>query len=159
MENKEVIMNTSIAKALESLKKVVVDPDKLEEILPIMAKEHNYNVVHHVAPEEQELVRFFSRVFPGNLTKRNKEVKVLKSKIGFNVSDMKVGTWIVDTTTDKVLVYPGSIPDVACSISGTGKDIVDVLTGKESPYMAFMSGKLKITGDIGSAMKIATLCE
>ena len=33
-------------------------------------------------------------------------------------------------------------------------DLVAMFTGKLSPTMAFMGGKLKISGDMGAAMKL-----
>src|SRR4051812_11622786 len=36
-------------------------------------------------------------------------------------------------------------------------DLEDMAQGKLDPTMAFMSGKLKITGDMGVAMKLAPL--
>ena len=36
----------------------------------------------------------------------------------------------------------------------SASDFVDMTTGKLNPPMAFMSGKLKIAGDMGVAMKL-----
>jgi len=36
-------------------------------------------------------------------------------------------------------------------------DYLDMVNGKLNPQMAFMSGKLKIAGDMGLAMKMAQL--
>jgi putative sterol carrier protein len=40
------------------------------------------------------------------------------------------------------------------TITMAGNDFVDMTTGKLNPQMAFMSGKLKIAGDMGLAMKL-----
>ena len=37
------------------------------------------------------------------------------------------------------------------------QDYVDMITGKLNGQMAFMSGKLKIAGDMGLAMKMQSL--
>jgi sterol carrier protein 2 len=39
----------------------------------------------------------------------------------------------------------------------TAQDYVDRITGKLNGQMAFMSGKLKISGDMGLAMKMQNL--
>ena len=39
----------------------------------------------------------------------------------------------------------------------TAQDYVDMITGKLNGQMAFMSGKLKIAGDMGLAMKLPKL--
>jgi putative sterol carrier protein len=65
--------------------------------------------------------------------------------------------------------YHTIIKDGACSVqSGThaspnmtltmaATDYVDMIMGKLNGQMAFMSGKLKIAGDMGLAMKLQTL--
>jgi putative sterol carrier protein len=37
--------------------------------------------------------------------------------------------------------------------------MVDMVTGKLDPTMAFMSGKIKIKGDMGLAMKLQTILQ
>ena len=46
-------------------------------------------------------------------------------------------------------------PSMTMTMAGT--DYVDMTTGKLNGQMAFMSGKLKIAGDMGLAMKMQTL--
>ena len=43
------------------------------------------------------------------------------------------------------------------TLTMTAKDYVDMIMGKLNGQMAFMSGKLKIAGDMGLAMKMQTL--
>jgi putative sterol carrier protein len=46
-------------------------------------------------------------------------------------------------------------PNMTMTMAGT--DYVDMTTGKLNGQMAFMSGKLKIAGDMGLAMKMQSL--
>jgi putative sterol carrier protein len=39
----------------------------------------------------------------------------------------------------------------------TASDFVDMINGKLNGQMAFMTGKLKVAGDMGLAMKLQTL--
>ena len=39
-------------------------------------------------------------------------------------------------------------------MKSSSSDLVAMFTGKLSPTMAFMGGKLKITGNMGAAMKL-----
>lgn len=48
-----------------------------------------------------------------------------------------------------------SKPVLAMTISAT--DFVDLIRGKLNSQLAFLNGKLKITGDMGLAMRIPTL--
>jgi putative sterol carrier protein len=43
------------------------------------------------------------------------------------------------------------------TLTMTAQDYVDMTMGKLNGQMAFMSGKLKIAGDMGLAMKLQTL--
>ena len=36
-------------------------------------------------------------------------------------------------------------------------DLSDIVEGKLNPQMAFMSGKLKVSGDMGLALKLGTI--
>lgn len=47
--------------------------------------------------------------------------------------------------------------DAACTISTTKENFNKLVTGDLNPMMAVMSGKVKISGDMGLAMKIQSL--
>ncbi len=49
---------------------------------------------------------------------------------------------------------PGAPENPGATISMKGTDFVDMATGKLDGTAAFMSGKLKIKGDMGLAMKL-----
>ncbi len=44
-----------------------------------------------------------------------------------------------------------------CTISMSSEDFQGMLSGSLNPMMAFMSGKIKIDGDMGVAMKLQSL--
>jgi putative sterol carrier protein len=54
---------------------------------------------------------------------------------------------------------PGGVEDPNITISMAAGDMVDMVTGKLDPTMAFMSGKIKIKGDMGLAMKLQTILQ
>lgn len=47
--------------------------------------------------------------------------------------------------------------DAECTISMTSEDFQAMLSGDLNPMMAFMSGKIKIDGDMGVAMQLQSL--
>ncbi|HAM55405.1 MAG TPA: sterol carrier protein, partial [Candidatus Rokubacteria bacterium] len=50
---------------------------------------------------------------------------------------------------------PGTNPNLTLTMSS--QDWLDMVGGKLSGQMAFMSGKLKLKGDMGLAMKVGSL--
>lgn len=51
----------------------------------------------------------------------------------------------------------GGVENPNTTISMTADDFVDMTSGKLDPTMAYMSGKIKIRGDMGYAMKLQSL--
>jgi putative sterol carrier protein len=51
----------------------------------------------------------------------------------------------------------GAVDNPNITITMAANDMVDMVSGKLDPTMAFMSGKLKVKGDMGLAMKLQTL--
>ncbi|XP_015975820.2 non-specific lipid-transfer protein isoform X1 [Rousettus aegyptiacus] len=93
-----------------------------------------------------------------------KEGEQLVKKIGgifaFKVKDGPEGkeaTWVVDVKNGKGSVHPNSDKKADCTITMADSDILALMTGKMNPQSAFFQGKLKITGNMGLAMKLQNL--
>jgi putative sterol carrier protein len=66
------------------------------------------------------------------------------------------GTWKVDVTDGKVSVSEGG--EEADAVISTSEETFDKLTsGEQNPTSAYMTGKLKVKGDMGAAMKLQKL--
>ncbi|XP_048383174.1 hydroxysteroid dehydrogenase-like protein 2 isoform X2 [Stegostoma tigrinum] len=68
------------------------------------------------------------------------------------------GTWYIDLKNGSGSIGHGSFPgkaDVLMSMSS--EDFVKMFAGKMKPTMAFMSGKLKVKGDMSLAIKLESL--
>lgn len=89
-----------------------------------------------------------------------KLVKKIGGVFAFAVKDGpggKQATWFVDVKNGKGAVTnePGTKAD--CTISMSDGDLPALMTGKLNPQTAFFQGKLKITGNMGMAMKLQSL--
>lgn len=87
-------------------------------------------------------------------------VKKIGGVFAFNVKDGpggKEATWIVDVKNGNGSVTndPGKKAD--CTLSMSDEDVLDLMTGKVNPQTAFFKGKLKVTGNMGMAMKLQNL--
>jgi putative sterol carrier protein len=77
--------------------------------------------------------------------------------IQYDVSGDGGGTWnaVIKDGTCTVIAGAAASPNLTLSIAA--QDWLDMLTGKQSGQMLFMSGKLKIKGDMGLAMKLGSM--
>lgn len=69
----------------------------------------------------------------------------------------KEATWVVDVKNGKGSVLPNSDKKADCTITMEDSDLLALMTGKMNPQSAFFQGKLKITGNMGMAMKLQSL--
>ncbi|XP_031824960.1 non-specific lipid-transfer protein isoform X3 [Sarcophilus harrisii] len=87
-------------------------------------------------------------------------VKKIGGVFAFKVKDGpggKEATWVVDVKNGKGSVAVNSDKKADCTITMADTDLLDLMTGKMNPQSAFFQGKLKITGNMGLAMKLQSL--
>ena len=66
------------------------------------------------------------------------------------------GTWKVDVTDGDVTVTEGG-GDADATIRATEETFEAIANGEQNPTTAYMTGKLKIEGDMGAALKLQKL--
>ena len=66
------------------------------------------------------------------------------------------GQWKVDVRDGNVSVSEGT-GDADVTITATEENFEKIASGELNPTSAYMSGKLKIKGDMGAAMKLQKL--
>ncbi|NWU04685.1 NLTP protein, partial [Urocynchramus pylzowi] len=87
-------------------------------------------------------------------------VKKIGGVFAFKVKDGpggKEATWIVDVKNGKGSVAVNSDKKADCTITMADTDLLALMTGKMNPQTAFFQGKLKISGNMGMAMKLQNL--
>jgi putative sterol carrier protein len=77
--------------------------------------------------------------------------------IQYDVSGDGGGTWNAVIKDGTCTVTPGAASSPNLTLSISAQDWLDMLSGKQSGQMLFMSGKLKIKGDMGLAMKLGSM--
>lgn len=75
------------------------------------------------------------------------------SKVNFQFDE---GAIFLDDSISPAVVENG-IQDAPCTIKISLDNFDKMLSGALNPMMAFMSGKMKVDGDKGVAMKLASL--
>lgn len=77
--------------------------------------------------------------------------------IQYDVSGEGGGTWHAVIKDGTCTVNPGAATNPNLTLQIAGQDWLDMLSGKQSGQMLFMSGKLKVKGDMGLAMKLGSM--
>ena len=66
------------------------------------------------------------------------------------------GTWTVAIAGGAIQVSEGA-GDADCTFSANEENFEKIVAGEQNPTTAYMTGKLKIKGDVGAAMKLQKL--
>ena len=96
----------------------------------------------------------FERHMPEKLRGKPDVVAKINAVYQFNIAGPSGGQWSVDCTQPGGLIAPGTAANARCTVHCTDSDFLSIVNGKLNPQMAFMSGKLKIQGDMALAMKL-----
>jgi len=77
--------------------------------------------------------------------------------IQYEISGDGGGTWNAVIKDGSCSVSPGVTASPNLTLQMAAQDWLDMLSGKQSGQMLFMSGKLKVKGDMGLAMKLGSM--
>ena len=77
--------------------------------------------------------------------------------IQYEVSGEGGGTWHALIKDGSCTVRDGAASNPSLTLQISAQDWLDMLSGKQSGQMLFMSGKLKVKGDMGLAMKLGSM--
>jgi putative sterol carrier protein len=63
------------------------------------------------------------------------------------------GAWTISVADGTIEVTEG-MGEADCTFSATEESFAKIVAGEQNPTTAYMTGKLKIKGDMGAAMKL-----
>jgi putative sterol carrier protein len=81
----------------------------------------------------------------------------VNATIQYDIAGDQGGTWHAVIKDGTCTVNQGAATSPNLTLAMSSQDWLDMVTGKLSGQMAFMSGKLKLKGDMGLAMKVGGL--
>jgi putative sterol carrier protein len=101
--------------------------------------------------------QYFEEKIAKKLQDKPELSKAVNAAYEFNITGDTGGVWTVDLTKEPGAVTAGSTGVAKCTVTCAAGDFLNITSGKMNPQMAFMSGKLKIKGDMGLAMKLTKI--
>jgi putative sterol carrier protein len=75
----------------------------------------------------------------------------------FDLSGEGGGTWWVRVADGRATTGSGEVDNPDVTLSADARDYVQIALGRLDPVPAFMSGRLRIKGNMGLAIKLQTL--
>ena len=98
--------------------------------------------------------QYFEERVAGNLKEKKETVDGINAIYEFQITGDNGGTWTVDVKNDPPQVSAGSSGSADCTITMKDENFCSMIDGELNPQMAFMTGKLKVTGNMGLALKL-----
>ena len=99
-----------------------------------------------------ESVREFFEGLPGRVDQT--KTAGMNNSYVFDIDG--AGAWTVKVSDGSVSVDEGA-QEGDCTISTSEENFMKIVRGEQNPTTAYMSGKIKIKGDMGAAMKLQKL--
>ncbi len=81
----------------------------------------------------------------------------MNASITFDLSGEGGGQWSVIIADGGCQVEEGAMESPSATVRMAAGDYADMVSGKLNPMMAFMSGKVKVEGDLNSVMKVQSV--
>ena len=72
----------------------------------------------------------------------------------FDLDGSGSSQWTIRITDGQGAVEEGDAGDSTCNINMSVENFVNMVTGKANAQMLFMQGKLKVSGNMGQALKL-----
>ena len=93
----------------------------------------------------------------GKLKAKPEKAAAINAVIELVITGANGGTWTIDCTKPGGIVSSESSGSAKLTVTMADTDFVDMYQGKLSPQAAFLSGKVKVKGDMGLALKLGTI--
>lgn len=96
----------------------------------------------------------FEQRIADRLIKNPDVAEKINASYQFDLTGDGGGQWVVDLTKKENFVVAGNIESPKVTITMAAKDFVDMVEGRLNGQMAFMTGKLKLKGEMSLALKL-----
>ena len=95
---------------------------------------------------------FFEQVLPAKLTPES--AADVGANFQFIIDGDGGGSWTVNLTAPGEWVQEGTDENADCTIAMKESDFLGIVEGNTNPQMAFMMGKIRVTGNLALSLKL-----
>ena len=96
----------------------------------------------------------FEDTIAGKLSKHPEVSAEVNACYEFRLEGEEGGVWTVDLTVSPGLVGVGSTGAAGCVVTAACADFMDIVSGRLNPQLAFLTGRIKASGELGLLLKL-----
>lgn len=100
---------------------------------------------------------YFEVGVPQLLKNRGERLGDINAIYEFQITGDSGGIWTLNFKKEPRSIEEKNAEDADCTVVMQDEDFVRMVNGKLKPQMAFLTGKLKVTGNVGLALKLTKL--
>ncbi|MDR7503150.1 MAG: SCP2 sterol-binding domain-containing protein [Armatimonadota bacterium] len=86
---------------------------------------------------------------------RPERAQGVRAVVQYHITGEGGGSYYAEIADGSCTIHQGSAPSPTTTITISAPDWLDLVAGKLQGQLAFMQGRLKVTGDMGLAMRLA----
>ncbi len=101
--------------------------------------------------------QIFTEKIAVKVVKEPGKAKSIGVKVNFDIVGSQGGKWLLDCSREPAVVSKGEAADARITITMADGDFVKLGNGELRAEMAFMTGKLKVKGDMSLAIKLGQI--
>lgn len=100
---------------------------------------------------------YFEKAVPELIKEKADSLGAINAVYEFQITGDTGGTWTLRLKMDDAGVEEGSTDSADCTIIMEDQAFIKMVNGDISPQLAFLNGQLKVTGNMGLALKLTNL--
>lgn len=101
--------------------------------------------------------QIFGEKIAQRVRENESKISTINAIYEFKLTGDETSTWTLDLTVPGGKIFAGTSGNAKCTVTIALSDLADIVEKKLNPQMAFMSGKLKVAGDMGLALKLGNI--
>ncbi len=101
--------------------------------------------------------QYFEERVPVIISERGEKLMNIGAMYEFQITGDSGGTWTLNLRDEPASIEESSADAADCTVVMQDEAFVKMINGDLKPQMAFLTGKLKVTGNMGLALKLTNL--